>query len=108
VLTLELSKALFQTQDYPVLPIIRTKLCRKFSYAQTCRLNVRYDGFNGMGQLRQQHQAENIWMVQSVRKFGLKTRWGNLFAISAVTTIAFLSVGFAMWLMVASDGISII
>ena len=26
--------ALFQTQDYPVLPIIRTKLCRKFSYAQ--------------------------------------------------------------------------
>ena len=66
------------------------------------------DDFNGMGQLRQQHQAKNIWMVQSARKFALKKRWGNLFAISAVTTIAFVSVGFAMWLMVASNGTSII
>jgi hypothetical protein len=61
-----------------------------------------------MGKLRQQHQTKNIWMVQSVRKFALKKRWSNLFAISAVTTIAFVSVGFAMWLMVSSDGISII
>lgn len=31
----ESGMALFQTQDYPVLLIIRTKLCRKFLYAQT-------------------------------------------------------------------------
>lgn len=102
------SAALFQTQDYPVLSIIRTKLCRKISYAQDYSLTVRHDGTNGMCKLRQQQQNKNIWMVQSVRNIASKKRWENLFAISTVTTIAFVSVGFAMWLVVASNGTSFI
>jgi len=57
--------------------------------------------------LRQQHQNRNIWMIHSARNTYLKKRWDNLFVISAVTTIVFMSVGFAIMHLSLSVGQSI-
>jgi len=48
-------------------------------------------------ELRQQHHMKNIWTANSAKQNALRERWRALFAISAITVMAFISTGIAIW-----------